>query len=138
MSRATVYHMMSAADWQDIGIDDTYYPATFAAEGFIHATADQHLLLPIANHFHADATGEIVCLEIPVAALDAANITVKFEPPAAVGDKPAQIDGVSLDGILFPHIYGGLKRSFVTCAHPVTRDDEARFVEIESLQLAAL
>lgn len=138
MSFSTIYHITSAAVWQDIGQDDIYFPPTFETDGFIHASAHEHLLLPIANHFHADARGEIVCLEIPIAALDAVDIVVKFEPPAAVGNTPAQIDAVSLDGILFPHVYGGLKRSYVTCAHPITRDDEDRFVAIESLQLASL
>lgn len=72
---------------------------TLAEVGFIHcSTADQ--LQRTAKKFYGDCVEEMVLVEIDIAALQGAQIEVKFE------------DGG--DGDLFPHIYGALPCALVS------------------------
>jgi hypothetical protein len=40
----------------------TYYPPTYAVDGFTHATADPAKLLDVANHFYKSVQAEWLCL----------------------------------------------------------------------------
>lgn len=51
MGDSYIYHLVQEAKWKDAGAEG-YLPPTYAADGFIHATKEGHLLLPVANHFY--------------------------------------------------------------------------------------
>lgn len=46
-----IYHLVQEAKWKEAS-GEGYLPPTYAADGFIHATKEGHLLLPVANHFY--------------------------------------------------------------------------------------
>lgn len=50
-SLSYVYHLVEEDRWRE-GRGEGYLPRTFDADGFIHATKEAHLLLPVANHFY--------------------------------------------------------------------------------------
>ncbi|MEL6870454.1 MAG: DUF952 domain-containing protein [Pseudomonadota bacterium] len=132
-----IYHLVSADVWRDIGVQDIYYPATYEQDGFVHATADPGLLLAVANNFYRSNPADYLCLEIATAAVTIAGLELRYEAPAAVGDASADIPGVDTQSTVFPHIYGGLQRSMVRGTHSVTRDDDGRFIAIETLNVVA-
>lgn len=51
MCDSYIYHLVQEAKWKEAG-GEGYLPPTYAADGFIHATHEGHLLLPVANHFY--------------------------------------------------------------------------------------
>lgn len=51
MGENYIYHLVQGARWKDAG-GDGYLPPTYEADGFIHATKEAGLLLPVANHFY--------------------------------------------------------------------------------------
>ena len=57
------------------------------------------------------------------------SLQVKFEPAAAVGNKPAKTDDA-----VFPHLYGGIDRQAVRTQLPVIRDADGKFTDIEGLE----
>ncbi|CAN0585263.1 unnamed protein product, partial [Ectocarpus sp. 12 AP-2014] len=75
-----IYHLVQGARWKDAG-EDGYLPPTYEADGFIHATKEAGLLLPVANHFYtglyANAVHRFICLRIDTTALES---EVRFEP----------------------------------------------------------
>lgn len=46
-----IYHLVEEAKWKEVGAEG-YLPPTYAADGFIHATAEAGLLIPVANLFY--------------------------------------------------------------------------------------
>lgn len=136
---ATLYHLLPSKEWTIcVEKDRAYYPPTFEMDGFIHLTANPSFLLQVANHFYREVDGAFVVLQL---APDKLKGTVKYEPAAAVGDKQTKKDGYKTekgrkesDEILFPHLYGsGIEKEAVQRVLSVTRDDEGRFLSIESL-----
>ena len=67
--------MPAGRSWRDGG---GYEPPSLAAEGFVHCTGDDDLMLAVANRFYAGA-GDLV-----VVTLDDARLTseVRWEAPA--------------------------------------------------------
>lgn len=129
MTEATIYHLVPLARWRGHDPSEPYYPPTYEADGFIHATAERELLRHIANHFYRDSVGDWLCLEISLAKLEQAGIEVPFEAPAAVGETPANIPGINPTH-RFPHIYGGLQPEMIVAEHRVVRDADGRFIAI--------
>lgn len=120
MTHAPIFHLAPAAYYHAQPIDQPYWPATFAAEGFIHCTAGTELLLEIANTFFADLAGDLLALEINPHQLTS---PLKFEPPIPPPGVPA---GLAAD-VLFPHIYGPLNRTAITRIVPLRRDPANRW-----------
>eukprot|EP00903_Cladosiphon_okamuranus_P006599 g6446.t1 len=85
-----IYHLVQEAKWKATG-GEGYLPPTYEADGFIHATREAQLLLPVANHFYADVPGDFICLRIDTNILKS---EVKFEAAA-----PSWTDGIfGIDG----------------------------------------
>ncbi|CAN0552525.1 unnamed protein product [Ectocarpus sp. 12 AP-2014] len=76
MGENHIYHLVQGSRWKDAG-GDGYLPPTYEADGFIHATKEAGLLLPVANHFYTDVPGSFICLRIDTTALKS---EVRFEP----------------------------------------------------------
>jgi len=108
-----IYHLAPAARWHDWPRNQPYLPAEYAADGFIHCTAGDALMIAVANRFYRATAGDYVLLVIDLAQLSA---PVKWE---ASGDELAA---------LFPHIYGPIDCAAVQEVRPVLRADDGEFV----------
>ncbi|KAJ1495621.1 hypothetical protein T484DRAFT_1925225 [Baffinella frigidus] len=124
-----IYHVVQVSVWNSATETGTeYFPPTYASDGFIHATHDGSLLIPVLNHFYTEIKDDFLCLE-----LDCKTLTspVKMEAPAPVGDKAAHDSPVPQ---MFPHIYGGIAPlSCVTRKLPVRRSEDGTFLLVEGL-----
>jgi uncharacterized protein (DUF952 family) len=94
----SLFHIATRADWEAAG--DTYEPAAFAHEGFIHlSTAEQ--VARTAARFYSGVAG-LVLLEI-----DGAAVAGELRWEGAHGE-------------LFPHLYAPLPRAAVVASGPFT------------------
>ena len=108
-----IYHLAPAARWQAWPADQPYLPAEYGADGFIHCTAGDALMIAVANRFYRATEGDYVLLVIDPARLTA---TLKWEPS---GDDLAA---------LFPHIYGPIDRAAVQEVRAVRRAADGEFL----------
>jgi uncharacterized protein len=93
-----ILHLISMAEWQAFDSTGIYEPASLEAEGFVHCTDDIATLLGVANRFYRSVAGDVLVLELDVAALGA---LVLWEAPAHI-DGSAATDSEPR----FPHVYG--------------------------------
>lgn len=145
-----IYHMCPKMAWDTCSTGDCndYFPPTYDQDGFIHATQDPSMLIPIANHFYKDAPRD---QEWIILVIDCARLTSRlvFEPAAAVGTTPSfsktggsdsihdrHVDDTEAsqhrDEILFPHIYGTIQKESVVEILNMTRDSSGIFVGFSS------
>ncbi len=110
---ATIYHLAPAARWRDWPANTPYLPAEYDADGFIHCTAGDELMLKVANNFYRAAPGDFVMLVIEAERLTS---PLKWE--------------LSTDGLasLFPHIYGPIDLTAVVEVRPVRRGADGEFL----------
>jgi len=108
-----IYHLAPAGRWHAWPSDQPYVPAEYAADGFIHCTAGDALMIAVANRFYRATAGDFVLLVIDPAHLTA---PVKWEPS---GDDLAA---------LFPHIYGPIDRAAVQNVRMVQRAPDGEFL----------
>ena len=108
-----IYHLAPAARWHNWPGDQPYLPAEYAADGFIHCTAGDALMIAVANRFYRATAGDYVLLVIDPAQLSA---PLKWEPS---GDDLAA---------LFPHIYGPIDRAAVQEVRAVLRAADGEFL----------
>ena len=104
--------------------DRPYAPASLALEGFIHCSADEAMVLAVANDRFARTPGPLMVLLIDEDALDS---PVRWEP----GVPPA--GAVAADNaaeVLFPHIYGPVNRAAVAGMLEVERDAGGRWATL--------
>ena len=108
-----IYHLAPAERWNNWPAGTPYLPAEYDADGFIHCTAGDALMLRVANNFYRSAPGDFVLL-----AIDPEQLTspLKWEQ--------------STDGLdsLFPHIYGPIDRAAVVEVRPVRRGADGEFL----------
>jgi uncharacterized protein (DUF952 family) len=115
-----IYHLAPAARWQAWPADAPYLPAEYEADGFIHCTAGDDVMLGVANRFYRGAPGDFVLLMIDPERLSA---PVKWEP--AVHPDGARAASTAP---LFPHIYGPIDRAAISEARPVRRAPDGAFL----------
>jgi uncharacterized protein (DUF952 family) len=108
-----IYHLAPAGRWRGGPGDQPYLPAEYDADGFIHCTAGDNLMLAVANRFYRAAPGDFVLLVIDPARL---TTPLKWEDS---GDDLAP---------LFPHIYGPIDRAAVLEVRAVRRAADGEFV----------
>jgi uncharacterized protein (DUF952 family) len=126
--RPIIYHMCDAKLFQQSIVGGkSYFPPTFASDGFIHATEDPAMLIDTGNHFYQGVEGEWVCLSLNPELLGGEVI---YENPAAVGSIAAK-DYV--EPPKFPHIYGGIPETAVIRYYPILRSAEGKFLKIPGL-----
>ena len=102
--RATLFHLAVRDEWHATAAEDTYAPAAFAAESFVHCSyRDQ---LPGVRERYYTGRTDLVVLEIDRAALEA------VVGAGAVLDEPSP-----LTGELFPHVYAQIPRAIVREVH---------------------
>jgi uncharacterized protein (DUF952 family) len=108
-----LYHLAPADRWHDWPSERPYLPAEYDADGFVHCTAGDTLMLAVANRFYRATPGDFVLLVIDPARLTA---PLKWE---ASGDDLAP---------LFPHIYGPIDRAAVLEVRAVRRAADGEFL----------
>lgn len=131
-SPEVLYHMTSAAEWEQAVKDKVYYPKTYKQDGhYTHATGVPSRLVATANHFYQDSQGDWVCLQFRRAALKACGIHVRDEEAMPVGDKEVDASWVDKKWVC-PHVIGGLPTSVVEKVFKMTREGP-KYTGIEGL-----
>lgn len=132
-SHEKIYHCVQKHLWEKCKKSgEVYYPPTYKADGFTHATADPAFLVGVLNHFYLDSKAEWLCLGLTRSSLAAAAITLKFEDPSPVGNTPA-LNTQQSGGERFPHIYGGITPKEVFEERPIVRAPDGTFLSIPGL-----
>ncbi len=114
----TIFHIAHAADWDAALTAGEYRVSTrglgLDEVGFIHAsTAAQ--VARVAGQFYRDDPEPLVVLALDESFID---VPVRWE------------DGGN--GDLFPHLYGPIRRGFVTAVVPASFEAEGAFLPSES------
>ena len=110
-----IYHLAPAARWRDWPAGAGYLPAEYDADGFIHCTRGEELMLQVANSFYRAQPGDFVLLVIEADLLAA---PVRWERSA---------DHLAAE---FPHIYGPINRAAVVAERLMLRDTSGDFIGI--------
>ncbi len=127
-----VFHLVQAVLWdKTVAEGTTYYPPTYAVDGFTHGTSNPNKLLNVANHFYPDVAGDWYCLRMTVESLKHTGVETVYEGTAPVGDIAPDFEGAGDE--LFPHIHGGLTAAAVLEVHAVVRDAGGRFLSIAGI-----
>lgn len=108
-----ILHLAPARRWAEWPAGESYLPEAYAADGFVHCTAGDALMLTIANRFYREAAGAFVALTIDPARLSAPLVW------EAAADDP---------GTLFPHVFGAIDAGAVVGVRAMLRDDAGEFV----------
>jgi len=112
-----IYHIVTLDELKSHTNDGYYRPSSFEKDHFIHCTAGKSTSLVVLDDYFLEIPGgnTILILEIDPTKLKS---EIKYEAPA-----PIQGSGTShlIDGILFPHVYGGLNIDAVVGVGKVER-----------------
>ena len=114
MTGKIIFHLAPADRWKAWPANEPYVPAEYAADGFVHCTEGEELMLHVANTIYRETQGEFVLLVIAVERLIA---PVRWEHPA--GDNLAP---------LFPHVYGPINPEAIIEIRRVMRDIDGAFL----------
>lgn len=106
-----LYHMVPADYWNGLAEENPYQSATFADEGFIHASGSPEQLLQVAQRFYKSEPVPYIILCIDESKLDA---ELKWEL-------------AHVDEDTYPHIYGLLNREAVVDVVPFPRNEDGTF-----------
>ena len=132
-SHTEIYHLVQTHLWEKCKANgETYYPPTYAQDGFTHATADASKLLGVANHFYKNVKSDWLCLKMTRETIASAGITLKFEDPSPVGTTVA-LNSEQSGGFRFPHIYGGIPPRIVIEERLVRRAADGTYLSIDGL-----
>ncbi len=110
-----IYHLAPAERWHAWPTGEPYLPAEYNADGFVHCTAGDALMLQVANRFYRSTPGDWVLLVI-----DPARLTALLR-----WERPAPSDHLAL---LFPHVYGPIDAAVVVEVRSVQRGADGTFV----------
>ncbi len=100
-----IFHLTSQSELRDGTRAGAYWPARFAADGFVHCSATSEVVLAVARAFYAHVVEPLLVLRIEPSRLGARLL---FEPGA-----PPEPPGVA-PGTLFPHVYGPIDLAAVS------------------------
>ncbi|MGH1491519.1 MAG: DUF952 domain-containing protein [Acidimicrobiales bacterium] len=103
-----LYHAATKEDWTARSTE-YYQPASYADEGFVHASSAGQLIDTL--HRHYPGRDDLILLTIAPAALSSELIW----------------EDLYGSGVEFPHIYGPVELAAVTAATPIPCDDAGRF-----------
>jgi uncharacterized protein (DUF952 family) len=109
---ATILHLLPLAEWEAFLASggSAYRPPSLQAEGFVHCTGTEALLLRVANTFYGHLREPVAVLVI-----DPGRLT-----SAVVWEAPAGSDPLATER--FPHIYGPIDREAVVWVRRLVRD----------------
>ena len=118
-----ILHLLTEAAAAGAQPDSDYLPPTFAADGFIHCTAGDELMLEVANRFYREVADPMVAWSIDE---ERVRSEVRWEPP--MPENPPNYHGP-----LFPHIYGPLNVDAVVDTRRLVRDTPGSFAGYEPM-----
>jgi uncharacterized protein (DUF952 family) len=101
--------MLPRAQWDAVPDGSAYHAGTLASEGFVHCTAEPHLLEAVANRLYRDLEGDWLILAVD---LEQVAAPVRWEVA---------------DGHLFPHIYGEIERQAIVKIVPFPRRKDGTY-----------
>jgi uncharacterized protein (DUF952 family) len=132
-----LYHMCQKSLWEEaVQSGNAYFPPTFDADGFTHATAVPQRLIDTANHFYTDTKGDWICLELSRSALEILGIKTKDEEALPVGEKSVSNEWTQKKWVC-PHVYGGIPTmdglNVVTKVYDMVRSEDGKFLSITGL-----
>jgi uncharacterized protein (DUF952 family) len=104
-----------------------YFPPTYAADGFVHASAFPADLVACGNNFYKAVKGDWICISLNPNMLEG---EVKYEVAAPVGNIATNDTSGAPK---FPHIYGGIPRSAVMTVYKIVRSEDGTFLGITGL-----
>lgn len=105
-----IYHLSPLEHFHAQPPDRSYTPAEFEREGFIHCTKGDEQLVIVANRYYRADERAFVVVVIDE---DLVLAKIKYEP--------------GQDGVLYPHIYGGLNRSAIVSVLRMPRLPDGTF-----------
>jgi uncharacterized protein (DUF952 family) len=108
-----IYHLAPAQRWAEWPDTKPYLPAEYDADGFIHCTKGDALMLRVANHHYRATAGAFVLVVLDT---DLLTSDLRWEAPK---------DNLAL---LFPHIYGPINHEAVVEVRAVLRAADGIFV----------
>jgi len=120
-----IYHLAPAERWQSWPPQTPYLPAEYDADGFVHCTAGQELLIAVANNYYRQIPGAFVVLTLVVERLDAPLRWEEGRPP----DDSAANEGLAP---LFPHLYGPINPEAISEVRMAQRAPDGTFISWES------
>jgi uncharacterized protein (DUF952 family) len=147
-----ILHLVSSEDWNAAPPDQPFMPKAYAADGFIHCTFGDALMLSVANRFYKSQPGDFLAIAIdetrvsapvkweapsepgaPAMPGEAAPAPATIETPAAALPPEAEAEfGAAPAGApaapLFPHIYGPLNRDAILGARRLLREPDGAFI----------
>ncbi|CAM4169151.1 cupin domain-containing protein [Nocardiopsis gilva] len=115
-----VLHMTDLREWRR-GEGDLE-PPSLETQGFVHASPDDSTLLAVANAFYAGLWAPQAVLVIDTGLLD---VEVRWETA-----NPAPPPGVHPE-VLFPHIYGPVRRKAVIGVRYLRREPDGSFSAVQ-------
>ncbi|MET3288845.1 UNVERIFIED_CONTAM: uncharacterized protein (DUF952 family) [Brevibacillus sp. OAP136] len=101
----TIYCLVPETYWAGYADKGEYVSRTYEAEGFIHATKGDELLVKVANRVYPEFAEGLLVLEI-----DESKIKAKLLYEEAS------------DGLMYPHIYGPLNTDAIVAVRRMTRE----------------
>jgi uncharacterized protein len=119
-----ILHLLPRRTWEEARDDGTYLPDTFEADGFVHCSGDDDVLLAVANRFYTAVDDELVVLTLDEGLLGS---EIRWEDP-----EPAPPPGVD-PGTRFPHVFGPLELAAVVDVRRLRRDGAGHFVGYEPM-----
>jgi uncharacterized protein (DUF952 family) len=119
-----ILHLLPRRTWEEVRDHETYLPETFEADGFVHCSGDDDVLLAVANRFYSAGEDELVVLTVDEGRLAA---KVRWEHP-----DPAPPPGVD-PATRFPHVFGPLELAAVVHVRRLRRDRAGRFTGYEPI-----
>lgn len=113
-------HLITESEWAAVQIGGWIAPPSLEAEGFVHCTDGDEMMLGVANRFYTSFTETVLALTFDESRLSA---VVVREPPAHPDGRPAEPGAP-----LFPHVYGPVEVAAVTAVRRLVRDGDGRYI----------
>jgi uncharacterized protein (DUF952 family) len=118
-----ILHLLPSSTWRDLAGEERYLPASYGADGFVHCSGSDEVMLAVANRYYRDAPtpdgDELVVWDLDESRLSA-EVRWEAPDPAPPPDVPP--------GTLFPHVYGPLELEAVVRVRRLVRDESGAFV----------
>ena len=109
MTRASVFHIVAAPDWDSALAGGSYTPESLVTEGFVHLSGE-HQVTGVANEHYRDGC-DLVVVELD---------------PDLLGRDLVEED-LCGKGETFPHLYGPVPTSATVAVHPLPRIDDGSY-----------
>jgi uncharacterized protein len=113
-------HLIPESEWVEVQINGWIAPLSLEAEGFVHCTDGDDMMLGVANRFYTSFTETVLALTLDELRLSA---VVTREPPAHPDGRTAQPGEP-----LFPHVYGPVEVSAVVAVRQLVRDHQGTYI----------